>query len=163
MVAKNKKFTAKEEMEIMFFSKGPLSFEEVHLQKKYSYSRKRHFLVYNVDDKDTRENIVLIQDFKIPLFSNSSGQITYAQTNVIEQLHNEKQIWMYVYTERPVNSYVVSQAIAIMNNLDENNFFTDVALSQNEKRNIKRYDYIKIKSFQMCIEMMKKEKKKKQI
>jgi len=156
MKRKNNIVKAREEAECRFLTRKPDSFMQVQINSRYHLVCKRHFIVYKNEESNHQSIMDLdLDSLKVPLFSNANGTITFAIANIMDKLSFGTELWMYIQTEKPVNSFLVCKSIAIAGNLDLDSFYTDEL--SNDRSAIKRYDYIKLKSFQKCMAMMRSE------
>lgn len=159
-ITKNCSITnARQEAKDCFMNRDFNTFMSVLINSKYPYYRKRHFIVYKnpSTDSQTKESVIGLtlhfEEMQIPLLNNVTGNITSVEAKIIEKVEFRGQLWLYIHTERAVNTYTVCKALALACNFNENGFFTDELPVQ--RAQLKRYDYIKIQMFKMCLNIMR--------
>jgi hypothetical protein len=149
--------TSKEEVVFELMKTKEEGLKKIQVNSKYTLSRKRHLIVYK---KEKEENMFKCNNhdhtkkFLIPLLSNATGIVSIANVIIHDKVAMADQIWYHIETDKPLNTYLVCKGLAMIENISIHNFYTSEL--KHERKNTKRYDYLKLKAFQMHIKNLRR-------
>ena len=103
-------------------------------------TRKRHFIRFIGFDK-------LIQSEAVPTHLNGGVLVVEQMCTVYGEW------WAYIQTDKPIETYKVTQMLQKEYSFSEGEFFTDVFPWA--RKDIKRYDYTRLQHFKLMMQMMR--------